>query len=471
MAEIPSYEQWIKDTKAVARRRSDPLKVLDETLKSPVDVKKVKIALDDWKFDQGRQGKKWRESIRNSKGAVTNLERAVNPLDKRKLSAEELEALKYLSRMQTMALQKQFLNKGLTWKSNTMAGMVSGAGTNWQKFKSGAASFKDGAKTAKGVGKKVNSLVKGAQTLSEGGKAAVEAGKAAKLQQSIVKLCGTLTPDMDPNKVFQALNLGSVDQFAANVAPFVGVISSGGKAVMGWIGVAQTGWQKHKIGGTRYAFAPQDPEAAFDAVLVLLNREIVSKTAKASASTVAFTGKVLGTFADAGAVTGPAMGLLETLANIFQTVVEYVRDYKELQAANQALRVGALNLEIFSISPLLGCYFLVIQDHSTIINFAVGDYGTPDFVFDVERLVKKIQPVLDKSRSYIHASRYEIRGMEHAKGIAQKQWSKKTGLSKVTGLPGHITGSIADKIDGWIEKPEKPPKVDPARIVGFGPSA
>lgn len=213
---------------------------------------------------------------------------------------------------------------------------------------------------------------------------------------------------------------------------------------------------------------PKDPEAAFDSLLVLLQRELLSQTGKATVATTAFTGKVLGGFADFGAVTGPIVGLLETLAGIFQTIVEYVRDYNECKAANELLRVGALSLDLFGVCPIMGCYFLLMQDHSTIINFAVGDYGTPNFVFDVERLIEKIQPVLDKAREYVKASRLEIAGLEKAKGIAEENWSVKSKFSKLTGLKQHVQDSIADKIDNWVAKPEKPPKVDKLRIVGFG---
>ena len=186
-------------------------------------------------------------------------------------------------------------------------------------------------------------------------------------------------------------------------------------------------------------------------------------------ATAAFTGKLLGSFADAGAVSGPVVGLLETLAEIFQTIVEYVRDYKEVEAANELLRVGYLNLDLFSVSPILGCYFLLIQDHSTIINFAVADYGTPNFVFDAERLIGKINPVLDQARSYVRSSRFEIVGFAGMKGVVDKNWSKGSVKDKVVGLPGHLVDKIGTQISDWVEKPEKPPEWDRSRIQGFGP--
>jgi hypothetical protein len=116
MANIPSYNEWIKDTSSLTSPRSDLLKKIDEALKTynmamtPLNREALKTALDRWRFEQSKQGKDWRDSVRNKKGAVTNLHRALI-VDKRQLSPAELEAMQYISRMQAMALQKMFDGK------------------------------------------------------------------------------------------------------------------------------------------------------------------------------------------------------------------------------------------------------------------------------------------------------------------------------------------------------------------------
>jgi hypothetical protein len=476
MAQIPTYDQWMKDTHSLIRPRSEFLKKLDDAVKTQ-NKEAIKVALDRWKFEQSKQGKDWRKSVRNEKGAATNLYRAVNDLDKRNMTEEDLEALKYISRQQALALQKQFLGVQLRFKPNTLVGVANKAGTKWEQFKSGAGAVKDGGSSGKALYSGISKTVKGAEVLHQGGKTAATAaakssmtGNFDTIKHSVTELCHTLCPGLDPNTVFTALHLGGVEQFATNLAPFVGAISSGGKAIVGWIGVAKRCWDGIKIADSRYAIRAGDPEAAFDAILELIERDIKSETGKASVATVAFTGKALGAFADGGAVTGPVIGLLETLAGIFQTVVEYVRDYKECQAGNEMLRVGALNFDLFSVCPLLGCYFLVVQDHLTIINFAIGDFGTPNWMFDAEKLVKKLQPILDKSREYIGLSRLELPNFAHHKGVVEANYSHKTGLDKITGAPAALKDKMADRIEGWILKPEKLPKVDKSRIVGYGSS-
>ena len=476
MAQIPSHAQWMKDTHSLTSPRSTLMKEVDSAIerygKTPNDQNKQAIttALDKWRFDQSRHGKDWRKSVRNEKGAVTNLHRALSELDKRRLTREELEAMQYIARMQATALQRQFDGKELKFKSNTLLGLASNTGSKWQKFKGASSLVAGGATGAASAASTGRSLVKGAGLVHQvGGAGAIAAsqGSMVGIAMKIKELCRELCPGLDPDQVFQALHLGNMEQFAAELAPFVGAISSGGKAIVGWIGVIRQQYGQYKMQDLRQDIAPGDPEAAFDALSALLDREIASAAARATVKTGAFTAKTAGAFADAGAVTGPVVGVLEILAEVIQSIVEYVRDVKECEAANQMLRVGALNLDLFGACPILGCYFLVIQDHSTIINFAVGEYGTEHWMFDVERLVTKVQLVLEKCRELIRLSRLEILGMAGAKGLVEENYSVKTGVGKVTGLPGAISAAMADRLEQWFGDPVKPAMVDKSLIRGL----
>lgn len=388
--------------------------------------------------------------------------------------------MKYIARTQSMALMKQFDGKSVTFKSSTLVGMARGVGTKWEMFKTGASSVKAGASTGKAIYSNAKKIKSGVDLVQKGGRAAAHGAATADLKGSIVDLCKHLCPGKNPNEIFAALGLPSVEKFAAELAPFVGAISSGKDAIVAWIRVIRTQWARGDTASRRFAFAPENPEAAFDAVLVLLDRELNSGLARAGVKTGAFTGKTLGAFADAGAITGPVIGCLEILAEIIQTIIEYVRDVNEVEQANQLLDVGALNLDLFGVCPILGCYFLVVQDHSTIINFAVGDYGTPNFVFDAERLVKKIDPVLSRAREYIRASRFEIREFAGAKGVVGEHWSMKGPLSHVRqgqvrpvgaelrDRTDAIGDAVTDRIREWRGKPVRPPGFDKSRIHGFG---
>jgi hypothetical protein len=453
---VPAHEKWMKDTYSMTAKRSATLLLLDAAIKKPgATDAEVKVALDGWIAEQTRAGKDWKLSTRNSKGAVTSLYRSLN--DNRSLAKDEQEAMKFIAKEQKAALQRQFLGKRVEFKASTLAGLVSGAGGKFERLKTVGTGVKDARKA-------VNSLADNAKII---GNKAVEAQSDLAMKAKIIDFCEKLCKGVDVNQVLSALKLGDIQSFASNVAPLVGTISSGGKAIVEWGKVAESAWRKHSIAEVRYAIAPADPEAAFDALLVLLTREIGTKTGKAGIATVAFSGKLLGTFADAGAVTGPLVGMLETLAGIFQTIFEYVRDVREREMANDLLGLRALDMELFNICPLLGCYFLVIQDHSSIINMAVGEYGGPNFVFDAERMIEKVRPVLKQAREYILVSRLEIADLEKAKGIATENWSVKGTFGKLADLPNHVVETMGGKITAAISEPKKD-VVDKSRMIGLG---
>ena len=272
MATIPSHEQWIKDTYSLTNPRSEFLVAVDtalkayETANSDTAKAALKTAFDRWRFEQSKQGKDWKKSVRNGKGACTNLHRALNDLDRRKLSKEELEAMQFISRAQALALGKQFEGKKLQWKASTVVGIAQGVGSKWERVKGGAKLLPSAASTGKGVVTGAQNLKKGVDLLGSGGKqAAMDAARTgmsdnfATIRQKVAEFCKTLCPDVDPNNVFAAVGLGSVERFATELAPIVGALSSGGKAIVGWAGVTKSLWDLHKAEGSRFAVAPGDP--------------------------------------------------------------------------------------------------------------------------------------------------------------------------------------------------------------------
>ena len=51
--------------------------------------------------------------------------------------------------------------------------------------------------------------------------------------------------------------------------------------------------------------------------------------------------------------------------------------------------------------------------------------------------------------------------------MVEENYSVKTGLGKVTGLPGAVADAISDRLDQWFGNPVKPAEVDKSRIRGL----
>jgi hypothetical protein len=476
--DIPTYKEWIDRTKVTARKRSAELQAIDEAIeaygKSPsaASKKKIKAAFARWRFSKTAGGDDWRKSIRNRKRAITDLARALEDMDKRRLTQAERDAMAFVAQAQTRELETIFsVHNALQWKPSTFMGMMTTAQTNWQQFKHGAPMAIDAAKQARSGYKTAKSLHTGVEQLRTLGNTASKAkvgGDMVTKYNKIRELLKELCPGMDPNKVLKGLGFANPEEVVKNVAPFVGAISSGFGATKAWIDVARAQYRKHATESSGWTIQAGDPEKALEALIKMIAAERNSLTRQASIKTGAFGGKLAGGFLDAGVVSGPVVGALETLANIFNTIYEYVCDHREMQAAKIPLEAKAYDFRLFEYCPLLGCYFLVVVDHSTIINFAVSEWGTDNWMFDVERMMEKINPMLAQARGYIHASRLEIPTLRGYKGVMQEGYSVKTGLSKVAATPGHVVDVIMDKVDNAIDKGKpKKPTVDKSRIYGI----
>lgn len=104
----------MRDTYSMLHSRSVELQSIDfsiesyEENKSENTVQGIKVALDSFIAAHARRGEDWKTSVRNNKGALTNLYRAVNNPEGRKLTPPELDAIKVQVAMQQAALKVQY---------------------------------------------------------------------------------------------------------------------------------------------------------------------------------------------------------------------------------------------------------------------------------------------------------------------------------------------------------------------------
>jgi hypothetical protein len=391
MPEIPSYDQWKSDTSKFFHRRGQFLTALDQAIKLQ-DRDRIATAFNNWKRDKTQRGKKWWDSVFNEEGGITRLYRALNN-DRILLTREEIEALAWLRQQQELALQTQFKANPVTWKQGTLMALCQNAGSLKQKL------LADKLSTAKTVG----------------GNAVI----INSIKEYITALCkGTTAGKVSPEDVLKALRLGSMDQFATSIAPFIGSITSGGKALAGWATTAKLTWEKvAQLKNQGRTIAQGDPDAAFQAMLTLVDREINNAKMSATIATAAFVGKTGGLLADGGAISGPAAGLLETLANLSHTIFEYVRIEEERLKANELIHHGKLDFHLFETCPILGCYYLLVQDHSTIIALSMSSYGQEGWMMEAELLRRELELVLTKSRTLAESSPIEISHFSNYKGL------------------------------------------------------
>lgn len=165
----------------------------------------------------------------------------------------------------------------------------------------------------------------------------------------------------------------------------------------------------------RFDFNPGQGEAAFDCIIRLIDRDLRVTGIQIGEKVASIVAGTFGAAALGGAVTA--------LVDFAVNMQLYAIMAQEMEDGNRLLRSGPYNINLFKASPLLGCYFLVLSPASVWLNYDIRDMLLEDMLgrkklagelFD-DTIVKwkRAQPVLDKARQLIRASKYALSGTEH----------------------------------------------------------
>ncbi len=240
---------------------------------------------------------------------------------------------------------------------------------------------------------------------------------------------GEALPAATHNAIVEHVFGATVEQFVFNVTPVFGLISSGGHAIKDWVGIASNLLSYAKMEEQYGNVRPGDAAAALQAIVSIIDKQIKKQTADAAIRTTAFTAKGISVLADGGTATMAALGALESIAILLNMLVDLVIDARQMIAGNKLITEGKIDIELFNTCPLLGCYYVAIQDHSTIMNFDIANMGRDNWQQEAERLRYALDPVIRKATELIDASRIEIPGMEFAKGVYQSTFLQKIKLA------------------------------------------
>jgi hypothetical protein len=430
-----TYDQWMKDTN-IGKPRSNNLLRLDDVLKGLNDKAysgaltrseflQLQDALFTWKKTEVGVAGKWESSSHNRNKAVEKLQAWVdaNNIDaltrqydlECKLEQADQVAQKAIADAIRDNTRNIFLGRKLTLKTHKALADVLAVRGALNSFKTNCANVKSTL-----VGKP-------------------PPGLRDQVEQLVIAIFG----DAKADEVLGGTTFGDI---LTSVTPFVASIKTGSQGLFKWIQAAMAYKAKKGLDKANASFAPGDPAAAFDAILRIQQREIDAYKTSASINTVTAVAQAAFAPVDFGTVSGPMLNALNALAQLAQKMFLLALDENEIQAATKLLKTGPYDLSLFKASPLLGCYLIGNSDTSAIINMAVGDYGKTGWMLKVEDMVKKAQPVFDKSRAVIIGSRYEIVDMRTMKGQVVN-WNERSlkGLvpsGKITGVIHAVTAKI-----------------------------
>jgi len=413
-----TYDQWMKDTHSIIKPRSESLKRIDAAirLRNETDTKK---ALVSWINEQNTKRQDWHKSVRNEKGAVKKLYDQLgvlgagatfkSPQEQR----ADIVARQEMKENMRQAAANMFRGREMKFKDSFWGITRSRCNTITTKLER----VENGARTGVGVARKVYAVGSPLYSIAQN------------LEKAIKGIMGEGLPEATRNEIIAAVLGTSIADFAKDSSPLIGVFSSGAKAAAAWVGVATNVYDQTVMEENFGNVRPGDAASALRAISAIIERQIAKQTVDAVVRTTAFTAKGLTVLADGGTATTAAIGAVESIAILLNTLADIVTDARQKIAANKLIEAGKIDVELFNVCPMLGCYYIVVQDHSTIMNFDVENMGRDNWQQEAERLRWALQPVLEKAKTLIASSRIELPGMDIAKGVYQSTFLQKLTLA------------------------------------------
>jgi hypothetical protein len=427
MSEIMSYSRWMKYTYGGRTSiRSSQLKAIDtalsryESIKTPGNLDALRKAIVAW---MQKEGPGWKSSVRNQYNAVDDLYKQSMGLPTPHMTIDEIVGFALVRDESRKIVDDLFRGKSLDWKPGVLAKL---ANNKWGAIGNSA-------------------------TLANNSVVLAKKGDPTKMAYDLFH---SIVPSHSAGEV--SIALGHVmpnfmGEFAASMIPFAGVAVTGGTAVYNAI---KTATSQYTLSQARMhqarSLSADEPAAAINALIRILERERNYNATSASISGTAFAGKLAGILADGGTATNAAIGAAASAAKLLNILRVIVRDVLEKREANQLMQRGGVDAEIFDVCPIVGAYLILCVPTSVMVNTVFDRVDEHGWRGDVERTVPRhIVPLQTQARRVIQEGRFEIAGLKNFPGMlvvnknklaqmeAWKEWRDRHPERR---LPGYGSG-------------------------------
>lgn len=420
MSDIMPHTRWMKYTYGGRTSiRSSQLKAIDTALTryhqipSPANLDALRTAIVGW---MKKEGPGWKSSVRNKYFAVEDLYSQSMGIPVPPRTGAEIMGFSYVRAESRVIVDDLFRGKSIDWKPWILPKL---ADNKWGLTLNSADAAKNVAAFTSGSG---------------------AASKAAEMAQNAFN---TLVPMTVAGEVGMALARVIPDfmkEFIGCMMPFAGVAVTGGVAIYNG---CQTIRSEYRLcdAHTHQArsLSADEPAAAIQALVRILERERNYNAYSASVSTASFVGQLTGVLVDGGTATTAAVGLASNVAKLVNIIRVIVRDVLEKNAANQRMRSNQVTGEIFEVCPLVGAYLILCAPTSVMLNTVFDRVSEHGWRGDVERTVQKhLIPLQDHARRVVQEHRFIIPALQNFPGMFARNEAKLEEMEKQKGKTGMV---------------------------------
>lgn len=395
-----SYDQWMQRTNlGILSTRSSSLKRVDVALKNYAafpngsNPRALRRTLESWKGEKGD----WKQSDRNNRGAVTDLDAMLRGPE------PGLSPMDVVIHGQRRRVDMLFRGRKLVTRTSKMVIPGISAISSLENIRRGAVAL--GAPNPAFM-----------ETILSLFRSFFGAG------------AGNVSIEVE---VADYLGREVLPGLLKEMTPYAGVLTSGANAIYQFGKLAQAASRRSDVRECRQAVREGDPDKAVAAIERTLSRDITRHATQATMSSFEAVARGVSTVAGGPLAETIAAGVM-SIAKLTYQVYVIGRDFQEKAQAN-GIMAGAepVTYTVFDRYPLLGCYFVVCGDTSDVVNFMLEDMGSENWMDDVERLTTQMQPIIQISRKLIADARFEIPNMPKLQKIAPT--AKKGGRGDYSG--------------------------------------
>jgi hypothetical protein len=399
---LVTYDQWMQRTNlGVFSARSASLKNVDAALKNydlfpnSGNLRSLRRAFELWKGEKAD----WRKSDRNQKGAVTDLDVMLKGPER------DLSPMDYLLQEQRRRIDYLFRGRKLVTRKSKLVLPGVSAVSNLENIRRGATV----------LGAPNPAFMDAVRTLFRG-----FFGPGA----------GDVSVEVD---VANYLGQHVLGDLVKNMAPYAGILTSGANAIYQFAKLGQAAARWVEVRDCRSAVRAGDPGKAVAAIERVLSRDITRRATQGTMAGFEAIARGVATGVGGPAAETVAAGVMSIAKLTFQVYV-IGRDFQEKKQANDVMN-GAepVTYTVFDKYPLLGCNYVVCVDTSDVVNFMLDDMGADNWMDDVEKLTRKLQPIVATSRKLIDDGRFEIEHMPKLKKIGNVPTKKAAARGDYSG--------------------------------------
>lgn len=426
---VMAHTTWMELTRGgLTTPRSNELKKLDKALETfhkkrgeSRALKSLDAAFRAWCKKAGEH--RFKQSQRNRHGAVSQLERQISEALSHApfvfIDRELQEAIDFMESEQIKLNRMLFFGARVVLKSE---------------------SYKE---TADEIRENADELKSNLEELTGSDLSIPSHMSMDSLREEIGGNMGELFGN-ELSTVMQFIGEESYKDMAENIIqgmiPIYAQLKSGAEMVKAWTDVAQKQYKIRDINKKGDIVNAKDPAAALTAIIRLLKRERTVLIKDATAATANFAASVSTAALDGGTVSGAVVGTATAVANLVASIVNFVRDLKEMRRANALLAKGITHLGIFEACPLLGCYLFCPEKagfqysaFSGLIRQSFSSWGTEGYTRQLEyEITKKLGTIKEEAARLMGASRMTVVGIGKGEVIKETRVKRDSAVQRLS---------------------------------------